>query len=600
MAKKKSTAPKTKASNGTTSPSAAGYATVRRLTCRRELTPAQKRPRRDAGDGETDDEAEVDHLAGGKKSAATSPVDGKLRSPLSTHFPETSASPAPQPIPTPSLSAAELKDKGNAEFKKGRYEAAIEWYTKAISAEPSEPTYLTNRAAAYIAQKRFAPALADCQRAHSLQSASPSAKTLLRLAKCQLALGDTAAALSSVGQVLTLVPGEKSAKEMEARIGRVDQHLQRFQQAKSKGEGTLSRISLQEAERESEGFGEGTRWRCWRVEALISAGRLDEAAQAVMDAARVDRESTEVLYLRGLVLFLQNQLPKAVTHCVEVLRLDPDHSRARTLMRRVRAVEGKKDEGNNAFKSGRLQEAANLYSQALDLIGDSQEEAKGGVIRGVLLSNRATAEVKLGKLEDALADVTASLERQPGNYKAMRTKARILLEKEEYEAAVHEFASALEQAKQDGASDVRALAEEHRKAEVALKRSKTKDHYKTLGIKKDADDRDIKMAYRKLSLVHHPDKGGDEEQFKTIQEAHSVLSDPERRRRYDLGEDEEGTGGGGFGGGMNNMDPEDIAHIFQFMGGGMGGGGMGGGGRRRAGGNPFGQSGFSNGGGFSF
>ncbi|KZT59085.1 TPR-like protein [Calocera cornea HHB12733] len=592
MAKKKSASAKAKASNGSTSPAAAGPSKL--PTPPHSPEPAQKRPRRETpGENNSDDEDEVERVTGGK-SAATSPVNGKPPTPLSASMAETSASPAPEPLSTPTLTAAELKDKGNAEFKKQRYDTAIEWYSKAI--DPSEPTYLTNRAAAYIAQKRFAPALADCQRAHSLQSAAPSAKTLLRLAKCQLALGDTASALSSVGQVLTLAPGEKSAKEMETRIQRVDQHLERYRQAKSTGQGTMARISLQEAERESEGFGEGTRWRCWRVEALISAGKLDEAAQAVMDAARVDRESTEVLYLRGLVLFLQNQLPKAVTHCVEVLRLDPDHTRARTLMRRVRAVEAKKDEGNNAFKSGRLQEAVNLYSEALELIGDKQEEAKGGVIRGVLLSNRATAEVKLDKLDEALADVTASLELQPGNYKAMRTKARILLQQEEYEAAVREFAAALEQAKQDGASDARALAEEHRKAEVALKRSKTKDHYKTLGIKKDADERDIKMAYRKLSLVHHPDKGGDEEQFKTIQEAHSVLSDPERRRRYDLGEDEEGMGGGG---GMNQMDPEDIAHIFQFMGGGMGGGG-GGGGRRRPGGNPFGQSGFSSGGGFSF
>ena len=75
-------------------------------------------------------------------------------------------------------------------------------------------------------------------------------------------------------------------------------------------------------------------------------------------------------------------------------------------------------------------------------------------------------------------------------------------------------------------------------------------------------------------------KGGDEEKFKLVVEAHAVLSDPQRRERYDLGEDEDGMngGGGGFGGGFNGMSPSDMEEIlarFAFSGGGGGGGGGG-------------------------
>jgi len=49
-------------------------------------------------------------------------------------------------------------------------------------------------------------------------------------------------------------------------------------------------------------------------------------------------------------------------------------------------------------------------------------------------------------------------------------------------------------------------------------------------------------------LKHHPDKGEDEEQFKLVVEANVVLSDSQRRERYDLGEDEDGMNGGGMGG----------------------------------------------------
>tara|TARA_X000000950_G_scaffold223466_1_gene269257 strand:+ start:864 stop:1655 length:792 start_codon:yes stop_codon:yes gene_type:complete len=59
------------------------------------------------------------------------------------------------------------------------------------------------------------------------------------------------------------------------------------------------------------------------------------------------------------------------------------------------------------------------------------------------------------------------------------------------------------------------------------------DHYETLGISRDASEQEIKKAFRKLASKHHPDKGGDQEQFKRIQGAYEVLSDPDKRAQYD-------------------------------------------------------------------
>jgi len=144
------------------------------------------------------------------------------------------------------------------------------------------------------------------------------------------------------------------------------------------------------------------------------------------------------------------------------------------------------------------------------------------------------------------------------------------------------------------------LAKEIRNAELELKKSKRKDYYKILGIEKDATEPEIKKAYRKLAIVHHPDKNPDDEQaadrFKEIQEAHETLSDSQKRARYDSGEDlidpSEMFGGGGFGGmgggGGVQIDPEMLFNMFGGAGGGGGGSPFGFAGGAQ-GGNPFGQ-----------
>ncbi len=78
-----------------------------------------------------------------------------------------------------------------------------------------------------------------------------------------------------------------------------------------------------------------------------------------------------------------------------------------------------------------------------------------------------------------------------------------------------------------------------------------RDYYEVLGVKKDASADEIKKAYRRAAVKHHPDQGGDEVKFKELSEAYEVLKDPSKRQRYDqFGHAGVGSSsGGGFGGG---------------------------------------------------
>ena len=99
-----------------------------------------------------------------------------------------------------------------------------------------------------------------------------------------------------------------------------------------------------------------------------------------------------------------------------------------------------------------------------------------------------------------------------------------------------------------------------------------RDYYEVLGVERDAADREIAKAYRKLAVKFHPDSNpGDEEasqSFKEAAEAYEVLSDQEKRGRYDR------HGHAGVNGGSQFGSAEDIFAAFGEMFGGGGGSGM--------------------------
>lgn len=147
---------------------------------------------------------------------------------------------------------------------------------------------------------------------------------------------------------------------------------------------------------------------------------------------------------------------------------------------------------------------------------------------------------QLGNLQDAVSDCTNALKINDKYTKALIKRARCYYELENFEESVKDYEAAY---KMDKSNEIKHALKD---AKLQLKKSKRKDYYKILGISKTATEDEIKKAYRKRALIHHPDrhanasdeeKKDQEKKFKEVGEAYTVLSDPAKRSRYDNGQD---------------------------------------------------------------
>ncbi|KAK4507614.1 hypothetical protein PRZ48_001349 [Zasmidium cellare] len=522
----------------------------------------------------------------------------------------TPTSPQPQPEKSdkpekPEIREAEAeayKAAGNKLYKAGQYGSAIDEYTKAIEANPTSSTYLSNRAAANMAANRFLEALEDCKKADELEP--NNAKILHRMAKIYTSLGRPNEALD----VYDRIQPPATAKDKAAALA-MKKHIDTAQDSLENGtSGSMVLFALDQAEKGLASTVQPPRkWRLMRAEAYLKMGTvnsLGDAQNVAMSLLRQNSADPDALVLRGRALYAQGENDKAIQHFRQAISCDPDYKDAVKYLRMVQKLDKTKEEGNNHFKSGRYPQAVDVYTSALEI--DPSNKGTNSKI----LNNRAMCYSKQKQYQKAIEDCDKAIQLDPSYTKARRTRAKALGESGDWEEAVRAYKNIQETSPEEAGID-----REIRNAELELKKSKRKDYYKILNVSKDAGDNEIKKAYRKLAVVHHPDKNPDdpeaENRFKEIQEAHETLIDPQKRERYDSGVDlmepGEGFGGGGFPGGMGGgfggggvqIDPEMLFNMMNG-GGGMGGGG---GGFRFAGGSPFGgaggggQRGFPGGGG---
>lgn len=387
-----------------------------------------------------------------------------------------------------------------------------------MEAQPSSATYLSNRAAAYISAGQYKNALEDCIRADELDP--QNAKILLRLARTYTNLGRPQDALDTFARIQP-APSAKDVAPAKAQL----QHIKVAEDALKNGTtGSMALHALDQAEKIlGLGAPKPRKWQLMRGEAYLKMGNvnaLGDAQNVAMNLLRNNNQDPEALVLRGRALYAQGDNEKAIQHFRQALNCDPDYRDAVKYLRMVQKLDRLKTEGNAEYKAGRWAAAVEKYQQALEV--DPLNKGTNSKILG----NRALCRIQLKDYSGAIEDCEKAIAMDPSYTKAKKTKATALGQSGNWEEAVRELKALAEADPQDA-----GMAKEVRRAEMELKKSKRKDYYKILSVEKDADDNQIKKAYRKAAIIHHPDKNpGDEDaaaRFKDIGESYETLSDPE-------------------------------------------------------------------------
>ncbi|WPG97398.1 dnaj like subfamily c member 3 [Acrodontium crateriforme] len=487
------------------------------------------------------------------------------------------------PADTP---VSQLIASANANLAQGNAQDALTYFDIAISRDPSNYLTIFKRGATYLSLGRNAHASRDFDQVLTLKPGFEGA--LLQRAKIKSRNGDwdgarkdyISASKQDSQDFLDLDEAEGAAKlaadaekagDWEACVGH---------------SGTAVLVA-----------GTALELRQRRARCRFEKGEIMEGIADLNHVLHINTGFTEPhLQIAAMSFYSLGETEKGLTAISKCLHNDPDNKECAKLRKSQKAIDRTLKKFNKLLEKSQFASAVKLLISQGDedpgLIKEVQDDIKSYREMGYihpkapdglytqLIEKACEAYSNMNNLKKGIPYCDETLTYNPDSLPALISKATRQIEADEFEPAI----STLNHAKEvNGATQkVQDLLQ---KAHTLLKRSKQKDYYKVLGVTRDADERAIKRAFRKLTIQHHPDKahknGMSPEDAQTkmaaINEAYEVLSDPELKARFDNGDDpndpsagQQNFHGSPFGRGPNGQPVFFQQGGFKFQSGGGG------------------------------
>lgn len=336
-----------------------------------------------------------------------------------------------------------------------------------------------------------------------------------------------------------------------------------------------------------------------RARCRLQKGEVMEGLSDLNHVLQIHSGLTEPhLQISAMTFYSLGETEKGIQAASKCLHSDPDSKACSKLRKQEKRIEKsvkrvrelmERRQHNSAVKllipSG---EDPGLLQEVKDDIKSYREEgyihpkAPDGLYSS-LVEMTCEAYSGMGNANKAQPYCDEALQYDSNSLPALLATASRQIDADEFESAIRTLNTAKE-----AHGNQQEIQEMLQKAQTLLKRSKQKDYYKVLGVSRDADEREIKRAMRKLTVQHHPDKAAQkgvskeeaEKKMQAINEAYEVLSDPELKARFDNGDDpNDPTQGGqpfqgspfGFGAGGQpvffQQRPQNMKFQHNFAGG---------------------------------
>ncbi|KAL0478395.1 hypothetical protein AKO1_000285, partial [Acrasis kona] len=419
------------------------------------------------------------------------------------------------------------KGKGNEYFKSTDYSSAIIMYSKAIEMEPA-PTFYTNRAACYLQTKNFMKALEDCTAA--IRSESRNLKAHFRASQAYLGLGNIQEAKVELDIATEIAPNDAQVRNEADKLKRInvcirhgndylaDQH---YEDAILQFTNALSMVPMSASVRSS------------RAKAYLFIKKYQEAKKEsliVINDMNV-KDPDAYFTFASSSYHLDNDLVNALGFVKQAILMDPEHAGAKKFIQNLKPLEKLQKDADAALSRNDYQTALDKLTELHKLDSNQESLTKH-------YTNMVTCAMNTCQYHLVIKYTTCLMEFNKKNARAYFNRGCARIKLKQYAEAIGDLETAIQVDPRE-----KEYSNKLRECELELKKSKRKDYYGLLEVDESSDLDTIKKAYRVKAKEWHPDHREDHEReeatekFKDVNEAYITLSDPEKRRRYDMGEE---------------------------------------------------------------
>ncbi|KAI8956975.1 DnaJ-domain-containing protein [Daldinia sp. FL1419] len=439
-----------------------------------------------------------------------------------------------------------LLSSAQSHLTKGETSEALMYYDAAVARDPSDYLTYFKRATTYLSLGRTSQATSDFNKVLQLKPDFEGAHLQLGKLKARSADWEGAKEHYTLGKQKPGSPDYEKLVEAEGAAKLAEEAA-----AKGSWDECISQASgaILVANR-------APNLRELRIKCRFEQGEVEGAMGDLQHILQMKAgDTTPHLQISATTFYGLGDMEQGLGQIKKCLHSDPESKPCKKLLKQEKSIDKTLAKVNKALERNQPMTGVKLLVPNGDdpgLINEVEEQIKEHKKSGII-PERAPNVLLARLVETACQAYYEANSKKAGIYcpkslaldenslYGLLHKAKTQLDAEEFDSCVGTLKKAAE-VRPDKNNIINPLMQ---KAQVALKRSKTKDYYKVLGVSHDADERQIKSAYRKLTKIHHPDKAAKqglskeeaEKKMATINEAYEVLSNPELRERFDRGDD---------------------------------------------------------------